>query len=150
MDKKTILKSTIIIVGIMLVCFGIMWLFLFMFNDTDVGSTEEPIDTNNTQILIGAWETIDFKTSDGSSILDKEKKIIWVFSESEVRYFENEVEVMGRAFSYQWINNDTIRMTDGGSQTRTWRITFIDNDTIIVNEPNSGYRRTLARVTKTE
>jgi hypothetical protein len=76
----------------------------------------------------------------------KHEGIAWVFSESQVRYIDNGVG-WGGAFTYEWINNDTIKMTDGGSQTtRTWRITFKDNDNIIVNEPDSGYRRTLVRI----
>jgi hypothetical protein len=144
MNKKTILKSTIVIVAIALLCFGILWLFLFRFNNIDAGSAGEPFNSSNAQKLVGSWETIEFKTSDGSPM--PHEGIFWVFSESEVRYFENEVELLGRPFAYQWTNNDTIRMTDDAtSDQRIWQLMFNGDNNLIVNEPN-GYIRTLVRV----
>ena len=148
MNRNTIIKSTIAIIVIAILCFGIMGLLLFRFNKADVGAEEGPFNSSNAQTLIGTWDTTGFRTSDGYPM--QHEGIVWVFTESEVRYFENGVEVMGRPFVYQWTNNDTIRMTDGttGDQ-RIWRITFNDSNNIIVNEPN-GYIRTLIRTTGTE
>jgi hypothetical protein len=145
MNKKTILKGTIVIVGIAILCFGILWLFLFRFNNIDAGSAGgEPFNSSNAQTLIGSWDTIEFKTSDGSPM--PHEGIVWVFSESEVRYFENEVELLGRPFVYQWTNNDTIKMTDDvTNDQRIWRLVFNSDNNLTVNEPN-GYIRTLVRV----
>ena len=148
MNKMTILKSTIAIVAIALLCFCITWLFLFMFINPDVSSVGEPFNSTNAQKMIGAWETIEFKTSDGSPMPHEGK--VWVFSGSEVRYFENEVEVLGRAFVYQWINSDTIRMTDvDTSDHRIWRMMFNDDNNIVAYEMLNGNIRTLVRVTET-
>jgi hypothetical protein len=106
-------------------------------------------ENSNAQTLIGTWETIDFKTSNGSPM--SYQGIVWVFSESKVRYFDNGVEVMGRPFTYQWTSNDTIRMTDDvTNDQRNWRLRFNDNNNLIVNDIPSGYIRKLVRIPNME
>jgi len=152
MNKKIIIKSTMVIVGIAFLCFGIMWLFLFVFNNADVVeavTTQKPLNNNGVQTLIGAWQTIDFKTADGQAM--PYEGVVWVFSETDVRYFENGVELLGRPFNYQWIDNDTIKMSDDitGDQ-RTWRMKFNNDNYLIVNDIPSDYTRAFIRVIQNE
>jgi len=148
MNKKSILKGTGAIMTLTILCFGIMWLFIFKFNNIDAISPEVSFNNSNAQTLIGAWETIDFRASDGSII--PFEGVVWTFSESEVRYFENGVELLGRPFIYQWINNDTLRMTDYvTNDQRTWQVMFNDDDNnLFVNDIPEGNTRILSRITE--
>jgi archaellum component FlaG (FlaF/FlaG flagellin family) len=144
MNKKTILKSTIAIVVLGGVLFGALWFFLFGLNDADIGSREEPYDSNYAQTLIGDWGTIYHRAQDGSAI--PHEGVIWIFTETEVRYLVDGIELFGRPFAYHWINNNTLRMFDDDSgDQQVWQMTFSDDDTITVNEPN-GDVRTLFRI----
>jgi len=149
MNKMTILKSIITIVVIALVQFGGMWIFLFMCNNTDVSSSiGKPFNRNNAQTLIGSWAAIEPNTSHGISTSNK--RTFWQFSESEVRYHENDVEVLGHPFAYQWINNDTIKIQDNATNKQLiWQLKFNDDNNLIIYEQN-GSVRTLVRITETQ
>jgi len=104
---------------------------------------------NYQQTLIGTWNTTDFRDANGTNMTNN-KAVVWSFTGSQVRYFENGVELLGHPFSYEWLNSNTIKMTDSVAGIRTWELKFVDENTLNVTDTPDNYKRSLVRIADIE